>query len=146
MSKKKVTPIFYIPKGIQKTIAISPKPIFAFFNSTYSPPHTFSFTGDSSEIHLIWEAEGFLRVAAIMVITLFVFVGFLQQTDMYLLDVLTNASCLLNIFICFLCFLSHPFRLSYLYLLWLWDVDHVNIRSLICMLHRSQALPLAAIM
>ena len=35
MSKKKVTPIFYIPKGIQKTIAISPKPIFAFFNSTY---------------------------------------------------------------------------------------------------------------
>ena len=81
-----------------------------------------------------------------MVITLFVFVGFLQQTDMYLLDVLTNASCLPNIFICFLCFLSHPFRLSYLYLLWLWDVDHVNIRSLICMLHRSQALPLAAIM
>ena len=49
-----------------------------------------------------------------MVITLFVFVGFLQQTDMYLLDVLTNASCLPNIFICFLCFLSHPFRLSYL--------------------------------
>ena len=33
--KKKVTPIFNIPKGIQKTIAISPKPIFAFFNSTH---------------------------------------------------------------------------------------------------------------
>ena len=32
--KKKVTPIFNILKGIQKTIAISPKPIFAFFNST----------------------------------------------------------------------------------------------------------------
>ena len=30
------------------------------------------------------------------------------------------------------------------YLLRLWDVDHVNIRSLICMLHRSRASPLAA--
>ena len=68
------------------------------------------------------------------------FVAFFQQAaDVYLLP--SNVSCLLNIFIfCYVSFL--PF-LSYL--LWLWDVDHVNIRSLICMLHRSQALPLAAI-
>ena len=35
LTKNNIFPWFYIPKGIQKTIAIGTYPIFAFFNSTY---------------------------------------------------------------------------------------------------------------